>query len=139
MDHIISLSCFVAWLVLGAVADGGPAGGAVSRPARLSVVAAFATNALPAVAVQAPVGDDSLVRTLMRLVGADVDRALRGNRKRIRAVLAVIFVIAVGLVVAAVISLKRREARAVAALERDQARGRKLRDLDRARMRDEQP
>ena len=135
----ISLSCVVAWLALGALAEGGPVGGAVEYPARSWIVAAFATNTLPASVVQAPGGGNGLVRTLRRLVGADAGRAFQDNRSRIGAVLAVIVVIALGLVVAVVILLRRREARAVAALERDHPRGRKLRDHDRARMRGEQP
>ena len=136
-DAVLSHT-LVASLVIWALADGISPGRVVNQRVLAWDVPVLATQTLPAAAVQQSVGDDNLVQMLTGLVGDEVARMVSRNRGRIGAGLLVVAILGVALIVGLVVEMKKREARAVAALDRDRARGQKLRDRERARMRDEQ-
>lgn len=134
----ISLTCVAVALVVCGCADGASTGGLRGQRILTWDSAAIAAQRVPAISVQ-PSGGNDLVQVLIDLVGEDVARALQRNRMRIGAALVAVVVLGVALLVGFVVGMKKREARAVAALDRERSRGQKLRDLDRRRMRDEQP
>ena len=134
----IALAYFTVAFVIWAFADGVLPGRLVGRGIFTWDPVAIAAQTLPAISVQ-PSGGDELARVFTDLVGDNVARTLRRNRLRIGAGLVAVAVLGVALIAGFVIGMKKREARAVAALDRDRSRGQKLRDLDRRRMRDQQP
>ena len=134
----ISVACVAVALVICGCADGASTGGLHGQRILTWDSAAMAVQMFPAISVQ-PSGGDDLAQVLRDLVGEDAARALQRNRRRIAAALIAVALLGIALIVGLVIGMKKREARAVAALDRERSRGQNLRDLDRRRMRDEQP